>query len=414
MPSKAETNKFSRFRWELPYGNYPATGPTHTDSYTQYLSNDLLASSNHGRAFRRGLDKAGGDLGGEFYAVKRSYEEYTTLGEGSHAFTRSSNPYQTGGPRYECPQFAYRDSFNNTAFPVPTPSTVQQLNAFGTTAWSRCAPNKPAADIATFLGEAREGFPSAVGLSLTGKARARRAVNAGDEYLNIEFGWKPLLRDVRSFAQAVKNSHEILEAYKRKSGVLLKRRYEFPLEGSVKEETLNNRYAQPLLAGALYGTYPSGTLTRVTESSIRRWFTASFMYSVPTGSVPDRYLSDANALLGAKLSPNMLWNIAPWSWAADWVGNVGDIAANMTYIGSDGLVAHHAYIMEHRSTKETNTLVLRNPYKTYPGPQVLTQVFIGETKRRLNATPYGFGLNWNGFNAKQLGIIGALGISKLV
>lgn len=414
MPSRAETNKFNRTRWELPYGNYPSTGPTHVDSYTQYWSNDLLASTNHGRAFRRGLDKAGGDLGGEFYAVKRSYEEHTTLGAGSHAFTRTSDPEASGGPRYVCPQFAYRDGFTNTAFPVPTPSTVQQLNALGTTAWSRCAPNKPSADLATFIGEAREGFPSAVGLSLTGKARARRAVNAGDEYLNIEFGWKPLLRDVRSFAAAVKNSEEILQAYRRKSGILLRRKYEFPPITSVNQEEFTNRYARPLLAGALYGTYPSGKLTRTTESIRKQWFTASFMYSAPRGKTPDSWLSGANALLGARLSPNMLWNIAPWSWAADWVANIGDIAANMSYIGSDGLVAHHAYIMEHASVTETNHLFLPSPYKTYSGPQTFVQVFKGETKRRLNATPYGFGLNWNGFNSKQLGIIGALGISKLV
>jgi hypothetical protein len=36
---------------------------------------------------------------------------------------------------------------------------------------------------------------------------------------------------------------------------------------------------------------------------------------------------------------------------------------------------------------------------------------VSETKVRRKATPFGFGLTWNGFNAVQLAIAAALGIS---
>jgi len=65
--------------------------------------------------------------------------------------------------------------------------------------------------------------------------------------------------------------------------------------------------------------------------------------------------------------------------------------------------------MEHKTHRRTYT---------YAGPSNLAGCvpadvsFVVETKRRIPATPYGFGLKWDEFSSRQKAIIAALGISR--
>jgi hypothetical protein len=98
--------------------------------------------------------------------------------------------------------------------PQPTDLAMQGK---GATAISRCSPTNPSFSIPQAIGEAREGLPSILGRGLL-KERARICREAGNEYINVEFGWKPLVSDLRSFAKAVNDSHEIWQAYRKGSG----------------------------------------------------------------------------------------------------------------------------------------------------------------------------------------------------
>lgn len=399
-------------RWN-ELSSYPEGAPTDDAAYDHYFSDDQwISGGNHAVHANVPLGPNSGDLGGDFWVVRRFYDEFSTLPRGDSDFSWSTNPSQNGSPHFTGRQYPWRYWFGNEHFPVAEGRSVNELNALGTTAIARCAPTKPEADIATFIGELREGIPSAVLLHQNGKSRARQARNAGDEYLNVEFGWKPLIRDVQSFAKAVRDSDKILRDYHEGSGKLIKRRYSWPDELTVDVEDWGLNYPMPLLPTALYGTNGRGRLTRTVSRKVETWFTGSFMYFCPPPETPDRWLSDANRLLGVKPTPETLWNIAPWSWAADWVGNTGDIASNLSYLQSDALAIHHAYIMERVTVTHEYTLQGDQIWKTYPGHHRLTQRFTTVNKRRIRATPYGFGLNWDEFNSKQLGILAALGISR--
>lgn len=100
----------------------------------------------------------------------------------------------------------------------------------------------------------------------------------------------------------------------------------------------------------------------------------------------------------------------PWSWAADWVSNTGDVLHNLSAMSTDGLVMAYGYMME--ETSETWTYV-NNGAITVSGRVLnLTQNFRTTTKVRRSATPFGFGLDWAKFTPRQMAILGALSITR--
>lgn len=415
MRSRENIVKARFVEWATPYWPYP--GPPRTDkTLSQRHSKHVLEISggNHGRAVRRGLDANDPNYGGDFLVVKHDYDEQL-LTEGVPHFSTTSDPMASGMPHYWGHQYPRLHTWSgSSAFPASNASSNSELIALGTTGLARILPTKPKADMGTFLGEASEGLPAAMLIASTGKRRALRALNAGDEYLKYEFGWAPLVRDVRSFASAIINAEKHLDNLRKGSGKLIKRRYEWPAELDISEGSLGRNYPTPLLAGALYGSNPRPELRTLTTKRLRRWLTASFIYYAPLASkeFKDNYVAKAQYLLGARLTPSTLWNVAPWSWALDWVGNTGDVMDNVSAALIDGLVIHHAYIMEQSSVEVQYWMETKNTWKSHPDAGVIRQSFKTTTKKRLGATPYGFGLSWDGFTQKQLAILAALKISK--
>jgi hypothetical protein len=116
----------------------------------------------------------------------------------------------------------------------------------------------------------------------------------------------------------------------------------------------------------------------------------------------------ADKLIGLGLTPDVLWNLAPWSWAVDWFTNTGDVILNLTDWASDGLVMVYGYLMEHTIVKDTYTLTFPG---IFPRRNVTPMVFVTETKLRRKANPFGFGVNANDLSDRQLAIITALGLT---
>lgn len=115
-------------------------------------------------------------------------------------------------------------------------------------------------------------------------------------------------------------------------------------------------------------------------------------------------------VLGLELTPETLWNLAPWSWAVDWVSNAGDVVSNISDWANDGLVLKYGYMMEETSVTDVYTFDGPSglPGNHQPYPVTLQRT----VKKRIRATPFGFGLNWSGFSPRQLAILAALGITK--
>jgi len=115
-------------------------------------------------------------------------------------------------------------------------------------------------------------------------------------------------------------------------------------------------------------------------------------------------------LLGWKVTPETLWNIAPWSWAVDWFTNTGDVMTNISNLGKDGLVLQYGYSMSHRLREARGVGVFRE--RGSSNDITLSRTWLSEWKQRMPATPYGFGVDLGGLTPKQIAIVAALGLSK--
>jgi hypothetical protein len=157
------------------------------------------------------------------------------------------------------------------------------------------------------------------------------------------------------------------------------------------------------------GTVGNTILER--KVTTRRWFSGAFTNYVPP-SAEFGGLSAATKLLGLDLTPEVIWEVTPWSWAVDWFTNAGSIISNYTAFEIDGLVMRYGYIMEH--VVSVNSYYHEGPTGTIFGDAARPPVmeFVTETKSRRRATPYGFGLDMGALSGFQQSIIAALGLSR--
>lgn len=355
------------------------------------------------------------DAGGPFSVIKRS----TWI---SHPYVRVEN-LSTLNPRrfYEGPM-AYQQTTSptSTSYPAIPIHSVLELNAVGTACIAATLPTNPASNLATTLGELRnDGLPSIpsqlLAQSVLKRYRtARKLGTVGSEYLNVVFGWAPLISDSKKLATAVMNSKSIIEQFERDSGRHVRRKMHLPDRKTVSDPVVLSTATQPFPGFHNTQILSLGTLTKQTTTVERTWFSACYTYYLNTGtSAKDKLIRQeqiANKLLGHRINPEVLWELTPWSWAADWVTNIGEIMTNLSALSRDSLVIRYAYVM--RETRATNTY-------TYTGVRIrgvpegpITQSFTSTTKTRVKATPYGFGLNIASFTTKQWAILVALGISR--
>lgn len=370
------------------------------------LGEQITASEGHPFRSRSGNLT---DLGGPFRTQKLSVD---VPSEGTYVFPEA---YSGGLDAFVQDTYHGRIyPYNPTSFPPSGESVDSELTKLGATAIARCKPTNSVANLATALGEIfREGLPHLVG-SRTWQSRTLNARNAGEEYLNGQFGWRPLINDVTSFANGVVHADRILAQYERDAGKVVRRRYYFPQKKVVQQDViLASAYpVGPVNNPSNFATF--GRVIRTRETVQRQWFSGAFTYALPSGldsrSRMGRFALLADRL-GLKLTPETLWNLTPWSWAADWFSNAGDVISNISDIADQGLVMRYGYIMEYSMVKDTYTLegaVLAGGQPFSCDPLVLTN----EVKIRKQANPYGFGVSWDTLSTFQLSILSALGITR--
>lgn len=276
------------------------------------------------------------------------------------------------------------------------------LDSLGATGMSRVLPTNPSADLLVGLAEVyREGVPKMLGSS-SWKARTINARSAGSDYLNYQFGWAPLISEIRDVITATKNAEKILSRYLTDSGKVIHRRYDFPdvIETTVVDDGGTNGF--PSQASISWAGSTQRTITT------KCWFEGAFMYHIPIGndtlSTLRRNIQLFDKLYGVTLSPEVIWNLAPWSWAIDWFTNTGDVMHNISALGQDGLAMLYGYMMWQQERKFVTTGRVTLNGKTYYSRY--ESVFY--TKQRRTANPYGFGSQGLALTKTRAAVVAAL------
>jgi len=293
-------------------------------------------------------------------------------------------------------------------------TSSDELFLLGAGAIQMAAPNNPHASLAVMLKELKtEGLPSLPGLQ-TWKERAKHSLQhrAGGEYLNVQFGWKPLVNDLMNCMESIHKGDAIWRQFQRDAGRPVRRRRTLVDLTEVQTSNLGLRYPYPMGNSRLLS---KGTLLETVTTNRKIWFSGCFRYVVPpNGSTLNRAhreLKRLRLLYGLDVDPLTLWNAMPWSWLADWLVDLSTLLGALSNLGSDSMVLQYGYLMEHIT--ETKEYVLRGcaPLQGgYVDPGVYTVT--RESKRRVHASPFGFGVDIATLTPKQWSILAAIGFTK--
>jgi len=244
----------------------------------------------------------------------------------------------------------------------------------------------------------------------------------GSEYLNVVFGWEPFVRDLQKLHRLWQTIDKRLADIIRQNGKGIRR----------KADVLNDRtqtvtgqhFALPYIhVGGNPGTFATGfTDWKVTTTvNTRVWFAGKFQYYIPDIGTSQWSQRATRALYGVKPTPELLWNVLPWSWLIDWFSNVGDCVSNLDSGWAENLICKYSFIMKHTSTEtKAEAYVFHEPSPAGSTSNIWPQMsstftsvkLLDEKARVGGGNPFGLRVQLPSLSAKQLGILAALGISR--
>lgn len=301
--------------------------------------------------------------------------------------------------------------------------------------WNRARPTRPVANLVRSLGELlKDGLPNQPGTQLaealrrarvyaeakaagrTPRGDPRRGVarSLGSEYLNYDFGWRPMVDDAQKLLEAQTNIQRRIDAWRRSNGNTMRRRLSLLNDITTTSTRMGSDNVGAFIGGVgAFGTW-RGNAQRIITEQRSVWFAAGFRVRLPSSNQEPRNMAVIRAgLLGAIPTPADAWALMPWSWMVDWFGNIGDVLENIFDPLQFSYAASYACIMQRTESK---TMVQVSASQVDPSV-TSAHVSVGAesgtiTKYRSAASPYGFGVTFDGMTASQAATAAALGISR--
>jgi len=202
------------------------------------------------------------DVGGPWLLTRDSYSYQ--LGKILNQSFKGSDSVISSGPGFQT---------------HPSPPSDASLYPKGANAISLCIPTNPIEPGYTFLSETlSDGIPSLFGVQ-TWKHRTEVAHSAGGEYLNYQFGWLPLISDMRGFAKAIKEHNNALQQLRDGSGKTTRVGMQFP-----QSQTSNSGDTSMLLhKGGNSGVSTAASGSFYQSQTSNTWFKGAFTYHLPIG-----------------------------------------------------------------------------------------------------------------------------------
>lgn len=293
-----------------------------------------------------------------------------------------------------------------------TPPTTPDLGNWGATAFARMKPTKPSFAGINAAYELRE-LPRML------KARFTPDLKGASNYwLALQFGWKPLLRDVRELCSLQREAQKRLKQLLRDNGRPVRRRISLAETSDtsiISEGTVfGGTGLKPILDTRFFSGNDFRSVRETTSGEV--WASARFRYWLPGGprdiAWRRRMLA---AIYGLYPTPSVVYNMVPWSWLVDWFTNLGDVIENMDAGVADRLAADYCYIMSTMRRIQTISQIVNY----YNGQGAATSSIALSSQRgviikeRLKGDPFGFGTKESSLSGMQLSILGALGVSRL-
>lgn len=316
------------------------------------------------------------------------------------------------------------------------------LTGLGARAWNRMRPDQPNFDLATQLGElkdlprtlkqavngVRELTQDAIARKFSNRAsrRGRPSISkTGEWHLAITFGWLPVLSSARDFIRAQREGQKALAKLLKNEEKWKRRSTKFPVRKDGETVTVVcsplSTHQSPVFVTQCYANSGGGGLTRTDNlTTVETWAKGDFKYFLPPGPRNVAWNRKMlRRLMGSRITPNTFYQLMPWSWLADYFTDLGQFVQAISPGVADRLVARNCYLMETTTYKtEVSTSNVYFSNGLYSPNHKVVRAWCGferlsTTKMRTEASPFGFGFSPNDLTATQVGILGALGFSKL-
>jgi hypothetical protein len=206
----------------------------------------------------------------------------------------------------------------------------------------------------------------------------------------------------------------------RENGKYIRRRATVQDDSTVTEKETVYGFPWANVFGApVYSGSGRTVHTVQTRTTTKVWFSGSFRYYVPDIGSSLWTARATAALFGALPTPELLWEVLPWSWLIDWFSNVGDVVSNASNNAVDNLTMRYSFIMKHVTTSVTATSVVwadasSTSANRWPAAaRTLQSVYQTDSKVRVGGgNPFGLDVKLESLSWHQLGILAALGLSR--
>lgn len=296
---------------------------------------------------------------------------------------------------------------------------------YGTKAIKESIPTKSDAHVTQLLAELKQDLPRGL-IASTFAHKRFNPRGVGDDYLNYVFGIAPTISDIQDICKVIVSFDDRLNQYLRDNGQFVRRRFDFPVKRVSRSITRDERVAlsgtEALVSNSAWASNFAheredilGTAELTEERSERYYFTGAFQYYLASAITPGGAIEQgaqiARKLLGIDgLTVDLAYQLTPFTWLLDWFANVGDLISNGEAFNRDNLVIRYGYLMRETRIKRLYTHTGAKFITGPTGPVRMTEEFT--QKKRVKATPFGFGLNADAFTEQQWAILIALGMTR--
>jgi hypothetical protein len=317
---------------------------------------------------------------------------------------------------------------------VASLTTAQNRQGTANSFFAETAPERATAHILTTVVELLRGdIPSVLKnyrralFDYQSKTRAIRY--AGSEYLNIQFGWQPLIAEYANAVKVLMGIDRMVYAESNRR----KRMWDGPSVSSVND--IGTRTLQPY---AISGTGEkwqvrdgdqSDILAPTTfqsrhKSTVREDYAFSARYSalVKANMRSNGFVERAEETLrqlGLVDDPSLMWELTPWSWLVDWATNIGTSLVNahtLSPISGRHSVDYAYFTTQLTESFEEHVLSVNPPHWSWTYARHVVRrpqsTFTTVSRTRTRATPFGFGTQLGSISAQQFAILAALGLAR--
>jgi hypothetical protein len=221
------------------------------------------------------------------------------------------------------PATLWHTGFDPPISDLQRPHTSDDYAAIADTAVAMTNPNRPAVSLPTIVGESRD-FPLLVKSIPDAIKNWRSVAGVAGTHLSWEFGWKPMVSDLKKCLKFEKGASQRLNWLRKlRDGKSIYRRFQLP-----KAEHMGD----PVHVWA--ETYPCDLKSEYRDFSTKKaWVTSRWKALCPKMTIPkDEAALRKRAwdLTLGMTSPSLAeaaWELVPWSWLTDWFAGVGDVLA---------------------------------------------------------------------------------------